>query len=480
MTHTRHLAACFAFAIAFFLAPAPEASAQTSVIEPQFVVVTRPDSNPAQLRCFAGQIWYPIEFLKQGQVLRADAVRDDWYRVGYPAGMPAAVRIGEARYDSTSHSVTLTNASALQARHLGRPTSVECYKEIFDPHLPAGSVLTVVDEMRENGELTGYFVLPPEGAKGWVNRRHVRDATPEEIDAHHAIELPETPAHTPEPVQTTDPVVDDSTIQDEETTEQPVPAQTPVELTPIDDDSDLEHAPAIEDPEPTTEAETAPESIVDPAPETGTDDRTQAEAEPALTPAQKREALYAKLAELDASYEAITDQQTEGAEIAPLREEYAALRDEAGATTDDPALVRMAAYADARIALLSLRAEVQLVQAKLAELEEQADASQLAIQSTRENIIRARGYAMVGVLTRSSLYTGGELPLRYRLQSGPSASARTIAYIEAKEGTDLAPLLGKDVGIIVAQDGVKRTGPVPILRADLVEEVDLDSAVSNR
>jgi len=479
MTHRQHLAAGIAFAVTLLLACAPGASAQTTPIDEQYVVVTRPQSNPAQLRCFAGQIWYPVEFLKQGQVLRADATRDDWYRVGYPAGVPVAVTLSESRFDNTSRTVTLTDASSLQARNFGQPTSIESYKEVFDPKLPAGTVLTVVGEMHDDGKLSGYFVLPPDGAKGWVNRRHVRDATQAEIDSFLSalntmptIETNTDPVVAPEATPPANTETPNDPLENE-----PEPADLPIELTPIE----MQPAQTDPAPAPAPQPESAPEQIETPATSTTDESTTPEDAEPInITPAQARAALYAKLAELDESYTAISTQQTEGAEIVPLQNEYTALRDDARAMTGDAAMARMAEYADARIMLLSLRAEVQQVQAQLAELAEQADASQLAIQSTRQGIMRARGYAMVGVLTRSSLYTGGELPLRYRLQSSSTASARTIAYIEIKEGTNVAPLLGKNVGVIVAPDGVARTGPVPILRAELVEEINLETAVSNR
>ena len=473
--HGQRLVRILAFALAV-AASAPSTRAQVEEIDPTYVVVTRPNENPALLRCFAGMVWYPVAELPQGRVLLADGKRDEFYRVGYPEDVPALVLTPNARIDESAGTLTLTNASELHARNLRQPTSIDSYKEILARPMPAGSQLALLGEMVEDGSTTGYFVRAPEAARAWVNIRHVRHATREEINGFLAAKQEEgqeagqeedqmsEPPHSPPPAPPAPPAppIPSPTPQPLETSEPTTASQS----TEEPNSSHAEGEP--EEIDPTEEA--APEGSDSPPPPTSTDDEPTNDEPKATAP---EPTLYERLADLDAAYDSIRSQDTAAAEITPLRAEYASLRDDARRqATEDEAYARMAQYAQAKVDLLELRAEVQLGKARLAALAERSDAAAQQLKQTRQDLIRARGYEMVGVLLRSSLYTGGSLPLRFRLQSSADETARTLAYLEIDEGTEVAPLLGSMVGVIPEADGVTRHGPVPIIRAALVERAD--------
>jgi len=155
MNKSHTITAWLCLCVASLLAFAPVAHAQTSTIETKYVVVTRTNDNPAPLRCFAGQIWYPVAYLEFERVLVADGIRDDWYRVAYPQGVPVAIGLDAARYNATTKTVTLTDPSPLRARNISQPTFVESYKEVLDRDLPPGTELPVIGEMHDDGVVAG-------------------------------------------------------------------------------------------------------------------------------------------------------------------------------------------------------------------------------------------------------------------------------------------------------------------------------------
>jgi len=463
-----HAMACLALVFAF-----PGLSgAQTVEIEPTHLTVTRGDDDPAVLRCFAGRVWYPVAELARGRVLLADATRDGFYRVRYPGGVPTVVQSENARPNTDRGTVTLTDATPLRARNLRRPTTVDSYKDVLDKALPAGTELPMAGEIREDGEIAGYLVIPPERARAWVNARHVRESTPEEIARlaqtggtdRPAADAPDEEVPAGEQAQTPTPAPAESRAQEQAQTEEPDPAPRTEPGTEADGAPAPDKAAEPDEPEPAEGAQPA---------KTATEDEQRDEPEPDADPAL---GILRELAQLDDAYESIRAQRLENAEIAPLLAEYRSLRGRASELSEDNEQMRNAAqYAEARIGLLELRAEVQRARAELARLEARTDETARAIREARRDLMRARGYAVVGILTRSSLYTGDELPLRYRLQSAAGGVARTLAYIEVDPETNIEPLLGAEVGVIPREGGVMRAGPVPVIEADVVERMP-DSA----
>lgn len=467
MRRARSTVARMLACLALFFAADGTARAQTNAIEPKHVTVTQSREGTVVLQCFAGAVWYPVAELERGQVLLADATRDGFYRVAYPRGVPVIISLANGRLNEGEGTVTLTNATDLRARNIRRTTLVDSYKNVLERKLPAGTDLPSMGVMREEGKVTGFFVEPPDAARAWINARHVRDATPREIEAFTSADKPET-ASDPRP-------------EDKEPQAEPEQAQTDRAPAPTDSDQSEQGDSAQQPTDEQTQPDERDAPATDRTPDEAPDEASSPDAPETESPEQKRAGIIRQLDQLDEAYEDIREQRTVGAEITPLISEYTQLRDEARALADgDADMTRIAEYAQARIELLRLRAEVQRARTRLAQLQEQTDETAIAITQARQNLIRARGYEMVGVLTRSSLYTGEALPLRYRLQSSDATNARTIAYIEVDPDTDIRPLLGEEVGVIPVAEGVKRGGPIPLIEAAIIERTpDLSESVDD-
>lgn len=79
-----------------------------------------------------------------------------------------------------------------------------------------------------------------------------------------------------------------------------------------------------------------------------------------------------------------------------------------------------------------------------------------------------RQYAIVGVLTPSSVYDGTRLPLMYRLQSIGGSVPRTLGYIKPREDLNLPSKIGVVVGVVGEQnvDSSLRLNVIDPVRVD--------------
>jgi hypothetical protein len=79
-----------------------------------------------------------------------------------------------------------------------------------------------------------------------------------------------------------------------------------------------------------------------------------------------------------------------------------------------------------------------------------------------------RQYAIVGILSPSSVYDGTRLPLMYRLQSIGGSVPRTLGYIKPKDELSLPSKLGVVVGVVGEQqvDSSLRLNVIDAVRVD--------------
>ncbi|MBL0927524.1 MAG: hypothetical protein IBJ11_07715 [Phycisphaerales bacterium] len=155
----------------------------------------------------------------------------------------------------------------------------------------------------------------------------------------------------------------------------------------------------------------------------------------------------AKLRQLDDAFKAVAAQPIATAEFQPLIDQYEAFKRDVG---NDPTTARMRAYADARIELLRLRAQIQQDAREVRGLEEQAKLSQQQVAEIIARLERSRLYRVVGRLDTSAIYDGTRNTLMYRVvavQGVQPGAGRTIAYIVPNPALGLEKMLGRVVGI---------------------------------
>ena len=120
---------------------------------------------------------------------------------------------------------------------------------------------------------------------------------------------------------------------------------------------------------------------------------------------------------------------------------------------------------EARIRVLEYRRDVQSRLADVQALKQQLDLSRE--QREEEARRRPKTYTVVGRLQASTLYTGDNLPLLYRI-SDPSTGL-TLAYIQPPSDEDYASIIGQFVGVM----GDKEYDPALKLQVVKSSEVDV-------
>jgi uncharacterized protein YraI len=489
-------------AIALSGATTSSARAQTTEVEPYYVVVKESNVN---LRSGAGVVWYPVGKVEQGQVLRVDGHEFGWLRVGYPAGMAAIVKINEAEYDSGSGVVTLIRESRLQANNPAGGVG-DSWRQLLDAPLPADTVLQHVETITSSsGEITGYRVVAPGGAKGYLSETLVRMATEDEVQrflaAPGVASRPTAPAQTTTaPVRTNERAVAAPTAENaakdtaelaEAQASAPVASPDDNEDLPIRNDAaDLEPAPIAQTPrndEPTTQTVNrfpppAADAPAQDSPATSpalTRDSTpmQAGGETAQTE-QGRDvqtppaplAPPASFADLNRAFEEVMRQPTEGAEYTPLINEFQRLLD---TLPDEPGADAMRNAASGRIAALRLRADLQEQMQKMNEALAAADAGSQRVQESAQTLEANPVYRFVGRLGSSTVYNGQRLPLLYRVQAVDSG--RTIAYLTPAPDLDLVAKLGSVIGVVVKSSREDESLGLPLVDARRVDVIKAES-----
>lgn len=471
------------------------ARAQTTEVEPYYIVVKESNVN---LRSGAGVVWYPVGKVEQGQVLRVDGHEFGWLRVGYPAGMAAIVKVNEAEYDVSTGEVTLIRESRLQANNPAGGVG-DSWRQLLDAPLPADTVLQHLETVTNSaGEITGYRVVAPGGAKGYLSETLVRMATEDEVQRFLAAPVvatrPTTPAQTPTtPVRTEERAVAAPTAETTaRTTAELADAQADSpdenEDLPVGDESGaheptpVAQTPRNDAPEPTTQTTVnrfpppaADAPTEEPQTETPalTRESTPMQAGGQATPVEARQPVQpppASYAELNRTFEEVMRQPTEGAEYTPLINEFQRLVE---TLPDEPGADAMRSAANGRIAALRLRVDLQEQMQKMSEALAAADAGSQRVSESAETLEANPVYRFVGRLGSSTVYNGQRLPLLYRVQAVDSG--RTIAYLTPAPELDLTAKLGSVIGVVVKSTRDDNSLGLPLVDARRVDVIKAES-----
>lgn len=456
-THSRCFAAAgsrfaaLAFALAVLLGFG--AQAQIADGEPYVAVVT---TEGTLLRSNPTAAHYPVAKLRTGQVLRVMGQSGDWASVAYPAGVAAFAPADAVTINAEAGTATVVTPTQLKAVNMntGLPGS---WKPLLGEPLPAGTVLKLADPEPADDTRGGraYRVVPPPGARAFVQASFLRRATPEEAAALQEptpeAEEPEEPAAEPQPEAAPEepaaqPPAGESLTEPMVPPGQPTPGERPAQPTP----APVER-PAAPQPEQPTEAPT----VIDQS------------GRPVVADAGAIRSRAATMEELEAAFEAVSKQPVEDAELGELMAEYQ--RTMAG-LDDSPYNVRLKQRLQQRLDLLKIRADLQAALRQAAERRERLAQDQQRVSLRLAEVERARAYTIVGRLSASTLYDGVRLPLMFRIQSVGGA-ARTIGYIRPEPGMNLDQKLGQIVGVVgeSAIDPSLRLNVINARRVDVLE-----------
>ncbi len=414
-----------------------EAAAQLNAVDPYHVVVSAENVN---LRCGAGSVWYAVASLSPGDVLRVDGVDAGWLRVIYPSGVPAVIKATDAMLDEARGSVKLTAPSRLLASN-PRGGVFESWQTLLEKELASGTELTYIETLKDaSGGVSGYRVIAPEGARGYVSERFVRAATDVEIAAVKG-------AQAPPPVAMTTPPASSGSSETTPGAEAPAQAATTTATTPV------AAGGAQEAGQP------APAATTEPA-------AAEAPIEPvALVPVEPPAPAGPSLKNLDSAYDALKSVPTEDAEIEPLIAEYERFL---ASLPETSANSGRRAYARAKIDLLRARGELQNAIRAAAEVEMNARRGSSSIEELRAALAAKPRYTVVGRLSASTVYDGTRLPLMYRILSIENFPGRTLAYVTPAPGVELTTRIGSLVGV-VGDGAVDAALGVPVLTPKRVD-----------
>ncbi|MHB1155965.1 MAG: hypothetical protein ACYC26_03895, partial [Phycisphaerales bacterium] len=218
-----------------------------------------------------------------------------------------------------------------------------------------------------------------------------------------------------------------TTVTPAPTAPEPAPA-----TTTVPEPAAAPTAPVAETPAPvpataTPVAETpapAPETPAVPAPETRNPKPETPPAPPAPTSAQL-------LAQAEMSYAQADKLPLAQQPLDTLLAGYQALTGASGLTDQQAALVA------ARVGILTSRLETQKALAQVAE-------EQVKVEKIKAEL--PKNYIVIGKLITSTVFTGDQAPLMYRLID--PLTGMSICYVEPVKGMDFQSYLGHVIGIV--------------------------------
>jgi hypothetical protein len=393
--------------------PGVAAGQQVQNVTPYYAFVT---AEKAAARCGSNQFSYTVADLTSGQIVFVDGEGEAWSRISCPPNMTAFVRVEDVQVEGTTAKVTQPTRLKAASATAGYSGS---WQLLLANPLPAGASLTITEPIKEgDGPVIAYRVATPEGARAYLESRHLRRATPGEVDAYRTkagglAPLPLAAGGTPAPTTT---------------------AANPLKPGPQPTPPSTSATP----PTSITLAEPmAPGSGTPPAP--GTAEPAPVSAPAAQEPAKTR--ALATSEQLEATFLAIWKQPPETAELGELVSEFnRAIASE----TDDVRRKTM----QSRVEALKLR--IDLVE-RMREREQDKTALDAQKSQIAEQVAaweRTRVYTIVGQLAPSTVYDGKRLPLMFRVVSVGGTSPRTLGYLKSTTETDLTKMLGQVVGVI--------------------------------
>lgn len=384
-----------------------------------------PTAPGVVMRSGSGAAWYAVGALSPGMVLKADLDQEGWLRVEYLPGMNVVVKADECDLKEAEGKVVLTHRSRLRALSQSDPVFEESFKAVFEEFLAPGLELKYVGPMKNRaGEIAGYIVVPPPGAKGFVSAREVRDAKPEELSA------PAKPIEVAKPAPSTSApgtVPPAAPVNAQPTTT--TPTATPTSTSAGEPSSS---APGTSQPAP-VESSTPP-----------VESTTPVEIKP-VEPPPPPQPKGPTLRQLDRAFDDLMKQPLADADPQELIEQYNQMGD---ALTNEAGSGRTIKYIDTRVQLLKLR---QRTRDLLPEIQALEDASRNAADNYRitiDRLIANREYKVVGRLYPSTVYDGTRLPQMYRLITIDPGVKTTLAYVIPVPEHQLEQKVGAIVGIL--------------------------------
>lgn len=409
-----------------------------------YMVVDRDDTA---LRCGDQDVFYAIARLKKGTVLRTGSTSGAYTRVVMPVQIGAMVPATEVQPSSDGQRVTLRVASKLRApsQLMGLSGS---WKQLYATALPEGTTLEVIERLTNDaGAVVGYRVKTPKSSSGelpiaYIPTDALRPALRSEIEGNAS-----DPSPTNDPAKATSRPLPET---DEGAAPTAISQSQPSEGVAEVDTSLLEEQVSSQPVEITNS------TPVEPKPQR---DHVR-HAEEGKIPASQLEDLESTFTRARSLQRAELDDALD-----ELLAEFARTR--ALADGDES----LALALDQRIEWIKIRMQTRdqrnrIAQA-LADYDSGADQTTRAIEAWQQG----RAYQLVGRMVTSSVYTGENLPLLYRVQGTDAITGqpRTIGYIAPRQDQDLRHMLGRVVGVL----GVKREDASLGLRVVEPDRVDL-------
>lgn len=418
------------------LAPSQDSSGLMTVI-----------SDGATVRCGDKDIFYAVAQIDKGTVLQSAGTSGDYTMVVVPRRIGAFVPAAEV--NSGDGTVTLKVDSRLRApsQLLGLSGS---WKQMYANPLSAGTELQVIEALKnEAGTIVGYRVVAPTGSGGELPVVFVRSDTLRpslDTEAKAFLEsqgMPVTKTGTnpaPKPAVTTGQTKDSTQSEPapKPQTQTPAPTQpaTPAPGTDERVDSSL-----LDEMNLPGESGDAPVEISNAAPVSDAGSPA-----PAPRRAEDGRISASKLEDLEAAFTRARQLPRKELDEA-LGELLAEFTRTRGDAEDDSSLARAL---DQRIEWINLRIATRDQRREIARALAQSDQRADELSKSIESWQQGRAYQLVGRMVTSSVYTGKNLPLLYRIQGIDPITGQphTIGYVAPGKDQDLRHLLGRVVGVI--------------------------------
>lgn len=448
------------------------------------------------VRAGAGRNYYAVTQLNQGRIVQVHDNLYDWYRISPPAGTFSYISKAyvEAGADGTQGRVTGENVRVRAPSAAGPDRS---YKTQIK--------LNPGDQVKILGSAEGFYkIVPPEGAYLYVYKDYVTRATEQQRrlaeQADGSVDWTQPDRADDQATQgTADQATDAAQAGDDATDDA---ADHVTDASDATDSADQPQAADMASDVDTGQVDQTADAVADASDTADQADATDAADVAESTPAQPSGAsqelaqLDKRFAEMSGSGQPLAEQPLER-----LAGAYQRLLDGGQLTDAERKIART------RIDVLTTRQRLRDAMAALAEAREQADDAAEAdtadavdtadsttgqpdttadvavadampdrvavvVVAEEDEPLAAEAqpeYSAVGRLQASTLYTGDQLPLMFRLVD--PLSNLTVAYI-TPPAEDRTRLLGRLVGVV----GQSRYDPALKLKIIDAEQIDLLSA----
>lgn len=409
------------------------------------------DRSDEALRCGDQDVFYAIARLKKGTVLRTAGESGAYTRVVIPDAIGAMVPATEVEKIAGANRVRLSVDSKLRSpSHLMGLSGA--WKQLYTTALPAGTELEIIETLtNEAGGTVGYRVRAPKSPSGefpvaYILTESLRPALSSEIEGG-----------TEDPVP---PSTGDDTGTDNTGTSDPEP------LPETDTDTQSEQ-PEQGGDNNAVDTSLLEEQVTSDPVEINNSTPVTSGTDPNVITANEARIPTSELESLEAAFENARSMPREELDeaLSELLAEFTRTRAEA---EEDESLVRAL---DQRIEWVNIRIETRDQRRRIAEALAQYDANADQTAQAIDAWQKGRAYQLVGRMVTSSVYTGENLPLLYRVQGTDpiTGQPRTIGYIAPKKDQDLRHMLGRVIGVL----GVMRNDAALGLKVVEPERVDL-------